>query len=219
MKLPFTYEQFLSVFANYNQSVFPMQIVLYVLAVGSIILLFLNQKYSSKIISLIIGFFWLWTGLVYHIIFFSSINQAAYFFGSLYIVQAFLFFLFGTINEKLKFHFNKDLYGITGSVFVFFALVIYPVLGYFLGHVYPHSPTFGAPCPITIFTFGILLLTSSKIHKYLIIIPLLWSLVGLSAAINLKIVEDFGLVIAGILGTTLIFIKDRNQSISNNSNT
>ena len=48
---------------------------------------------------------------------------------------------------------------------------------------------------------------------YLILIPLLWSLVGLSAAINLRITEDFGLVIAGVLGTTLIFINDKKHSM------
>ena len=213
MKLPFTIEQFLSVFANYNQSVFPMQIVLNLLAFFAILILFLKQKYSSKIIAFILSLFWLWTGLVYHIMFFSSINKAAYFFGSLYIVQAMLFFIFGVVKEKLNFQFNKNINGITGLILIIYALVIYPVLGYLFGHIYPQSPTFGAPCPITIFTFGILFLTTNKIPMYLILIPLLWSLVGLSAAINLRITEDFGLVIAGVLGTTLIFINDKKHSM------
>lgn len=213
MKLPFTIEQFLSVFANYNQSVFPMQIVLNLLAFFAILILFLKQKYSSKIIAFILSLFWLWTGLVYHIMFFSSINKAAYFFGSLYIVQAMLFFIFGVVKEKLNFQFNKNINGITGLILIIYALVIYPVLGYLFGHIYPQSPTFGAPCPITIFTFGILFFTTNKIPMYLILIPLLWSLVGLSAAINLRITEDFGLVIAGVLGTTLIFINDKKHSM------
>ena len=102
-----------------------------------------------------------------------------------------------------------NIYGITGAVFIIYALLIYPVLGHLLGHIYPKSPTFGLPCPMTIFTFGLLLWTDSKIPKYVLIIPFLWSVVGFSAAVNLRIYEDFGLLLAGLLGTILIIIRDR----------
>jgi len=85
--------------------------------------------------------------------------------------------------------------------------VIYPVLGYFLGHVYPNSPTFGAPCPSTIFTFGLLLWTTTRIRWYLLVIPCLWALVGSSAALTLGIYEDTGLLISAILGTAVLTMK------------
>jgi hypothetical protein len=69
-------------------------------------------------------------------------------------------------------------------------------------------PVFGVtPCPVTIFTFGIFLWANSKIPLYLIVIPFLWSLIGISAAINFKIVEDYGLVVAGVTGATLIVVR------------
>jgi hypothetical protein len=37
-------------------------------------------------------------------------------------------------------------------------MVVYPLLGIRFGHSYPRAPLFGvAPCPTTIFTFGLLL--------------------------------------------------------------
>ena len=48
------------------------------------------------------------------------------------------------------------------------------------------GPLFGvAPCPTTIFTIGMLLLARGGWVVWLSIIPLLWSLVGLAAALQL----------------------------------
>ena len=55
-----------------------------------------------------------------------------------------------------------------------------------------------------IFTFGILLYSVHRIPWYIIIIPLLWSIVGFSAAMNLGIQEDYGLVIAGLLSAAIL---------------
>lgn len=208
MKIPFTLEQFLSVFGEYNTSIWPMQFVLYLVAIAGVVLILINKKYTDKIVCGILVLLWFWMGLVYHIVYFSSINKAAIVFGILFIIQGFLFLFIGVVKNKLKFSFETNVYGITSIIFILYALVIYPVLGYFFGHRFPESPTFGAPCPTIIFTFGLLLLVSYKVPKYLLIIPLIWSLIGFSAAINLQVKEDFGLVLAGIIGTILIFIKD-----------
>jgi hypothetical protein len=66
-----------------------------------------------------------------------------------------------------------------------------------------------APCPTTIFTFGILLWATKPVPGYLLVIPFLWSIVGMSAALNLQVPQDYGLVVAGVLGTTLILIQNR----------
>jgi hypothetical protein len=88
------------------------------------------------------------------------------------------------------------------------------VLGYFLGHVYPHSPTFGAPCPTVIFTFGLLLWTDKKLPKYLLGIPLLWSLLGISAAVQWGVLEDVMLLISGLAATAMIVYRDKTESVT-----
>lgn len=209
MKLPFTIEQFLNVFENYNLSIWPAQVVLIVLALTGIVLAIKKIKFSDRMIGIILALFWLWMGGVYHIIFFTSINKAAYVFGALFIFQGLLFLWKGVFKPDLSFKFQSNFYGIIGGLCVLYALIIYPILGFLFGHAYPKSPTFGAPCPTTIFTFGLLLWTDKKVTNYLLIIPFIWSLIGFSAAVNLSIREDFGLVVAGILGTILIFLRDK----------
>ena len=213
MKLPFTFEQFISVFADYNESIYPMQLFLNFLALYIIIFLFVKTKLSNQVILFVLGFLWLWMGIVYHILFFSSINKGAYLFGSLFIIQSILFIWNGFKKKKYEFHFEKNYYGIIGLLLIVYALIIYPILGYYQGHIYPNNPTFGAPCPTTIFTFGILLLNNKKTPVYLIIIPLLWGFMGLSAAVNLKIFEDFGLLFAAVFGTTFIILKNRTKKL------
>jgi hypothetical protein len=88
------------------------------------------------------------------------------------------------------------------------------MLGHLLGHQYPYSPTFGLPCPTTIFTFGILLFINKKISLLTIIIPLLWSIIGFGAALKLTIYEDYGLLIAGVLGSILLIVNNKKYSVN-----
>ncbi|MBD3318922.1 hypothetical protein GF342_03350 [Candidatus Woesearchaeota archaeon] len=165
-------------------------------------------KAKNLFVSGILAFLWLWSGIVYHVLFFTSINDAAYFFGVLFIIQGLLFVL-AMVKNSLSFAFRKDAYGVLALLFVLYALLVYPFLNYVFGHWWPVNPTFGLPCPLTIFTFALLLLTDKPIPKYLVIIPLAWSFVGASAAVFLGIIEDYGLLVVGVLGTFALWWRDK----------
>jgi hypothetical protein len=210
MKIPFTVEKFFDIFGAYNTAIWPVQVLAYVLGIVALALAFRESKLSTRIASGILALFWVWMGLFYHIVHFSVINSAAWIFGIFYILQGLLFFLIGTIFERLAFRFILKPLPIIGGCFILYAMVIYPLLGISFGHLYPKTPMFGvAPCPTTIFTFGILLWATKPVPGYLLIIPLLWAIVGMSAAVNLRVPQDYGLVVAGVLGTVLILIQNR----------
>ncbi|HXW01246.1 MAG TPA: DUF6064 family protein, partial [Anaerolineae bacterium] len=61
----------------------------------------------------------------------------------------------------------------------------------------------------TIFTFGLLLWTDHRFPKYLLVIPVIWSLFGLSAAVQLGVLEDIMLLITGLVATTMILYRDK----------
>jgi len=152
--MPFTAEQFLEVFDKYNQFVFPMQMVLLLAALYTLIPVAIQSKNARRIISGVLAFLWLWAGIFYHLTFFTRINPAAYIFGALFVLQGAFFFYYGVIEKRLNFRIQNNLFGILGIVFIVYALGIYPVIGALLGHSFPFSPTFGAPCPTVIYTFG-----------------------------------------------------------------
>ncbi len=204
MQTLFTVEQFLEVFGAYNRTVFPMQLFLVLAALVAIFLAIRPNKTSSKVLAATLAFFWLWMGVVYHLLFFSSINPGAIFFGIFFIFQSLILFYAGVFKDKLSFGFHFGWRGMIGALFILFALVVYPLLGLLFGHIYPRSPTFGLPCPTTIFTFGLLLWADKKVPWYVFPIPLLWSLIGFAAAFSLGILEDIGLPIAGIIGSAFL---------------
>lgn len=212
MNIPFTIDQFLQVIRDYNLSVWPMQIVFY--AIGFLVVFFgiRRTSRSTTVINFALASLWLWAGIVYHIGFFTGINKAAYLFGGLSIVQGILFLYSGVFKNSITYAFRPNLYGWTGLLFIVYALVIYPVIGYFSGHSYPYAPTFGLPCPTTIFTMGMLLFADKKISLWILAVPLFWSIVGTSAALNFGIWEDLGLLVSGI--TTLVLITQRNKKLA-----
>lgn len=206
--IPFTTEQFIHVFEKYNEAIYPIQFALILVAIVAIALAVSRKPFANKTISGLLGFLWLWTGVIYHLTFFTKISPPAYVFGVLFVFQGFLFLYEGVVKNCLSFRITQKLYGILGAIFITYALVIYPLIGYALGRIFPSSPTFGTPCPTTIFTFGLLLWTDKKAPLSLLIIPALWSIVGTSAALNFGIKEDFGLLVAGTLGTASILWRN-----------
>ena len=211
--MPFKIDEFLGVFQAYNLAIWPAQIIGYIIAAIALILVMRSQKYSNQFMSAIIALFWIWTGIVYHIIFFSRINKAAPAFGALFILQGILLFLYGAVHKRASFIYNKTPTIIIAYLFIAYATIGYPLLAHKIGHIYPRVPVFPlAPCPLTIFTFGALLLSKTKTPWYLWTIPFIWSIIGFTAALKLSMLEDFGLLIAGLTGTILIARSNRTKT-------
>jgi len=209
MNMPFSSKEFIQVIVTYNQAVWPIQIVLTFIAFLSLMLIWKKNEARSQIASGILGGYWIWMGIVYHWIHFTSINKAAWVFGGLFLLQGALFIYDAVVARKLLFSLNDSGSRVLTWLFLGYALLLYPVIGTMVGHAYPQLPTFGLPCPTTIFTFGILLTSVRRIPIRLLIIPALWSIIGFSAALNFGVYEDVGLLVAAILGTLTIILKNR----------
>lgn len=197
---PFTIEQFLGVFAAYNATIWPVQIVAFVLGLDAVTALWQNRRVASHLISAILALMWAWNGIGYHFLFFTAINPAATLFAAFFVAQAILFAISAMSSKGLRFETKRDARTLLGAGFIAFALVVYPILGIWAGHGLTKGPMFGvAPCPTTIFTIGMLLLARGRWVVWLSIIPILWSLVGLAAAWQLGIPEDSALPVAGVI--------------------
>jgi hypothetical protein len=59
------------------------------------------------------------------------------------------------------------------------------------------------PCPTTIFTFGVLLLSARPLPALLLVIPLAWAAIGGSAAVLLGVREDLTLTAAAAIAVML----------------
>ena len=155
-------------------------------------------------ISAILAFLWAWLGLGYHFAFFSSINPLAYVFAALSLAGAGVFVWQGVICRQLQFRLDSGTRRWVGVGLIIFALVVYPAWSYYAGHRYPTLPTFGLPCPTTIFTLGLLAFLVRPYPRSPLVIPILWCFVGSQAAFMFDVPQDLGLVVAGVVGIVLL---------------
>jgi hypothetical protein len=146
-------------------------------------------------------------GLVYHAGFFASVNPAAIGFAAGFVVQAVLFLRLA-VRGKVMVTPRNDPAGWAGGALVILGLIVYPLMSVAAGHRYPAQPTFGLPCPTTIFTLGIMLWMLGPVPGYLFVIPVLWAMTGTVAALQLGVTEDLSLA-AALLLTGIVVVARR----------
>jgi hypothetical protein len=203
--LPFSVEQFFSVFAAYNTTIWPAQIAAYLLGAIAVGAILTARRWAGRSAAAILGLMWLWNGLAYHLFFFAPINPAAYGFASLFVVQGAIFIGCAVVDNCINFPNRFNWRCVLGGLLICYAGFVYPALGYVLGHSWPYAPIFGvAPCPTTIFTFGLLMMAVGPLSFWLVAIPVVWSAIGGTAAVLLSVPEDLGLLASGILGAVLL---------------
>ena len=196
-------EEFLAVLERYNLTIWPLQIITFLLGIIALFFSLRRKKYSDQIILAILSFYWLWNGIVFCPFYWAPIYKYAYLFGVFCIIQG-LLFLIGVFRPNISFGHYNNLHSIIGILFIIYAMVGYQISGYFLGHIYPKYFPFGlVPCPTTVYTFGIFLITSKKFPKYYLIVPLIVAIAGF-LAVYIGVLEDIGLIIAGLIGTYLL---------------
>ncbi len=201
MTLPFTATEFFGVFARYNDAVWPAQVVLVAAAIAGVLLAAGGGTAASRAVSGILAALWAWTGLAYHVGFFASINPAAPAFAAVFVAGAAVFLWQGVVRGRVRFRVRADARGAAGFVLVFFALAVYPAWSLLAGHAYPAMPTFGLPCPVALYTVGMLAFASAPRVVYAA--PIAWCVVGLQAAWLLGVLQDLSLAPAAALALYL----------------
>lgn len=197
--LPFSREQFIAIFADYNAGVWPAQVVAYLLGLFIVVSLVRPFRDGGRILGAALAVMWIWTGIVYHGLYFSAINKAALGFAVFFVLQG-IALVYASATQRLDASHERGRAAWLGWGFLIYALVVYPAIGMAFGHRYPEMPMFGiTPCPVTIFSFGVLLLVRPGVPWWVLMIPLVWSLIGGSAAFLLGVPQDWLLLLSGVV--------------------
>jgi hypothetical protein len=211
MQLPFSSSEFFAVFRAYNLAVWPAQIVLLALAVAVLALIARPRSWSGSAIAGILAFFWAWLAVVYHLLFFAEINPLAPVFAIFSLAGAIVFAWFA-LRGDLRFAPATGPRAVAGGVLIAFALIVYPAWSWLGGHAYPAMPTFGLPCPTTLFTIGVTGFLVAPHPRILLAVPVLWCVVGAQAAFLLGVTQDLGLVAAGLAGLWFMLAAGRREA-------
>lgn len=194
MELPFSESAFLDVFGAYNQRWWPVVLTLWVVTLIIAARLWRRQS-SGRVVMVLLAAHWLWSGVAYHWLHFRSINPAAAVFAAGFGMQGTLF-AWMALTAKGYFAFDRTIRGLIAATFVGYGL-FYPFLGLALGLDYPRLPLFAVPCPTTLITVGVLL-GSSGLPRVVNLLPIIWAVIGSSAAVVLGIRADLALIAAAV---------------------
>jgi hypothetical protein len=74
--LPFTSEQFLTVFAAYNMLLWPFAAILWALSALALSMVMMGRG-AGRATTLLPAVHWAWSAVAYHLVFFAEINPAA----------------------------------------------------------------------------------------------------------------------------------------------
>lgn len=197
MNESFTSADFLAVFERYNTAVGLAPLALLGLALLALRAIALDWSHRDACVRGVLAALWIWSGIAYHWAFFADVNPAAPLFGALFVGEGAAFALVGLWRHELSFSLpRKDARGVAGWLVLGYAMVIYPLVSVAAGHAWPKMPTFGTPCPVGLFTCGLLLWAKGPVPKLLLLVPVTWAVLATIAAIELGMSEDWGLLIA-----------------------
>jgi hypothetical protein len=196
--LPFTPDEFFDVLAAYNLRLWPFVLALWLLTLCALFAITRTAPARPWLIPGMLALHWAWSGLAYHAVFFSRVNPAAWWFAALFLVEAGLLFRYGMIPCQSQLFTGTSFRNILSWALIAYAL-LYPAIARAEGHAFPRLPMFGVPCPTTILTIGFLLAANRSWPRVLAIIPLMWAIVGGSAAFFFGVRADVMLIVAGIV--------------------
>jgi hypothetical protein len=163
-------------------------VVLWIASAVVSVLLLSSRRPPDRWISALLAAHWIWSAVAYHAVFFTRINPAAWMFAALFLVQAALFFRVGVVQGRCR-SLPAQRMGVVAWLLVAYSL-LYPAINAVQHLTWSRIPTFGVPCPTTIFTVGLLMLAREGSWR-LSIVPVIWSVIGGSAAFLLGVRADY----------------------------
>jgi hypothetical protein len=197
LRLPFSETEFLDVFAAYNTALWPAVVAFWIVTLGFSIAL-VRGRVHSLALTAFVAVHWAWEGIAYHAVFFSRINPAGWLFAVLFLVEAVAFLWLGIVRRRLSFDWGRKPRHLLAGLFIVYSLV-YPLLAAIFGHQYPRAPAFAVPCPTALFTTAILLAAVPPVPRWLFVAPVVWSVIGGSAAVLLGMTPDLMLFAAAFV--------------------
>jgi hypothetical protein len=193
-------ETLLELFTRYNNDLWPAHVVAYLLAVPLVwaIATRTSSPRVRRVPGLLLGILLVWLGVVFQGLYATDISRPLGIAYAVLFVLGGLAMIRGGIRGDLLLNDGPPRFSrLVGVAAIGYALLVYPVLGYALGHGWPESPLFGmAPCPTVIALFGVLALAQPH-PRHLFVLPIVWTLLATGPAVDRGVWEDVGMVVFG----------------------
>lgn len=191
----------------YNEATWPVQVVMIVAALYLTVRAFAKPGLKTDAwMKAFLAFAFAWNGTVFFLVFVR--NPISMAIGTPLFVVVSVLFVVDIFAKKTRFRFPERGW-MRGFTIVWMLLaLLYPLIGWPLGHVYPQVllPVF--PCPLTVFATALVAAAVPNVDRKVFIALLPWGLLGLPKCFGgLDCYEDCALFAAGVYGL-IVLVKN-----------
>ena len=190
--------------AAYNVATWPVQAIMVAAAVYLTYRVFVKPNSKTDVwMKAFLAFCFAWNGIVFFLLFVRS--PISMFTGVPLFLVISVLFVVDIFAKKTHFKLPEGKW-MRGLTFAWIALtVLYPLLGWPLGHTWPQVllPLF--PCPLTVFAIALVAAALPNVDKKIFIALLPWALLGLPKCFGaLDCYEDCVLFASGVYGLVVL---------------
>jgi hypothetical protein len=211
---PYDKQSWFNLVASYYSGIWPMKIISSLFTIVFLLLIFnyrkihLGSSESVRLTLLMLGAAWLWNGAVFHWQFFANLNWAAPVFGWVFIAQGVLLVLAAFFTSNRRWVSLDSGRGVLAIIVIFTGMLVYPLCGLMDDRAFFQVENFPLlPAPVTLVTFGVLMLLESRWRHCLVVVPILWAVVSGAFATTLGLVEFYFMAGAVAIWLLQLFIK------------
>ena len=202
-------EGFYQIFASYNTTYLPVLGIFWVLLLISTVLVLVRpNRRTNTLIKVLLAAGFLWSGVVFFPFYMTMIAVP----GALTSLGVGILFAIDALRNRIAIHLPKQgwLRYVT-IILVVWALSLYTLTGYSLGHPYPQGPLPVAPCPMTILSIALISTSMDTLKKdrwpfTLLFVLLIWwgFFSGLGAPFLYGFYTDLTLFLTGLYGLFML---------------
>ena len=181
----FTEDSYYRLFELYNQAIWPLHALAYLLVFFVIYLINKKPAWGGRVIAGILAISWLWIAWAFLYQRFYPIHVVANGYAYGFVVQAVLIAWFGFIKNGFYFVSHARRKNMTGVFLILLSVIVYPLLPLFLNRPIEQAEVvLLAPDPTVLFTLGVLFLHVRMAMLY--VLPLVWCIVSVLTLVGMS---------------------------------
>ena len=207
-----------AVFTHYNETFYPMQWIVMILATALILWVFIKpSRMANRILMSFLALSNAWTGMMFFIIIGTGLPSPLRFIqGSLFVVIGLLLGI-DAISGKTEIKLSNQKIEKNITLLLLFVIATYPFIGMLRGHsvyqlVYPGT----LPCATTALTLLLLSTALPNTNKGAYILLLIWA-IPFAPLIQIpvfKVYEDIIMFVIGLYSLIALIVKSRKERTS-----
>ena len=203
--LLFSPRTYYRMFELYYDAIWPAPLIAFAVAVAIAVLLWRDDEKGGVIIATLLATSWLWVAVAFHLGRYATINWAARYFAALFIVQAALLVWHGVVRRRATVHRLGTHRRWLAPALLIAATVLPPLAGRAAGRTWSQVELFAlTPDATVVATLALLLLSTPRASRVLVLAPLAWCVIGGATLWALGSREAWLLIVAGVAGLVSI---------------